>query len=98
MNYSGAGDGPAAKKPKVEADLMGGMANLVKAKVTEVSTDFTYCLSVYRMEFNQTRSSTYEEAYPGLGNCTPIAASHDVKTLPYGRNCSCSSIVYWKLE
>ena len=31
-----AGDGPDAKKPKLDDDLKGGMANLVKGKVTEV--------------------------------------------------------------
>ena len=30
-----AGDGPAAKKVKVDEDLKGGMADLVKPKVTE---------------------------------------------------------------
>ena len=36
-NFSDQGDGPPAKKAKIDdEDLQGGMAELVKAKVTEV--------------------------------------------------------------
>ena len=33
---SGAGDGPEAKRPKVDDDLAGGIEGMTRAKVTEV--------------------------------------------------------------
>ncbi len=45
LYYSGASGEPAAKKAKVEDNVDGGMADIVKAKVTEVGQIFPHKLN-----------------------------------------------------